>query len=222
MLLACNRSTPRMTDYLVHGIDSSHYQSTIDWEKVAQQDISFAFIKATEGAFYTDSLFCNNWNDAQAAGILRGAYHFFRPTIDAHLQAHNFMTSVQFEFGDLPPVLDVEVTDGVNKDQLIEGIKTWVQQIEYHSKMTPIIYTNQNFFNDYLADDFSKHPIWIARYSRFFNPWLDNNREWRFWQYGNKGRIEGIRGEVDLNVFKGDIYQLEEMCFGRRMAFQPR
>ena len=107
LLWACKYQTERLEEYDVHGIDVSHYQSRINWDTIATQDISFAFVKASEGATYNDSLFCNNWGEMKRVGILRGAYHFFRPTIPADIQAENFTSLVEMEWGDLPPVLDV-------------------------------------------------------------------------------------------------------------------
>ena len=102
-LMACESDTERIKGYEVHGIDISHYQSTVRWDSVAAQGISFAFVKATEGRQHTDSLFCRNWEQIQHYGIKRGAYHFFRPSIDGEIQARNFIQSVDMSYGDLHP-----------------------------------------------------------------------------------------------------------------------
>ena len=109
---ACNEQTVRKQGFGLHGIDVSHYQKKIDWGKVAAQDVHFAFIKATEGETYKDSFFCENWASIKAAGIKRGAYHFFRPTLSAEMQATNFIEMTELGNGDIAPVLDVEVADG--------------------------------------------------------------------------------------------------------------
>lgn len=219
LLLSCNRPTIRMNDYAVHGIDVSHHQSFINWDKVAEQNIHFSFAKATEGMDFVDTLFCHNWEEMNRVGLLRGAYHFFRPQSDATLQAANFLNWVDISFGDLPPVLDVEVTDGVESEALIQGIKTWLKLVEQKTLIKPIIYTNQKFFNEHLAEHFHDYPIWIARYNAFFDPNMDNNREWHFWQYGNRGRLEGIHGNVDFNVFQGSLPELEDLCYGANLAY---
>lgn len=218
LLLSCNRPTIRMNDYAVHGIDVSHYQADINWDKIANQNIHFAFAKATEGMNHIDTLFCHNWAEMNRVGIVRGAYHFFRPTTSASLQAQNFVDIVEMEYGDLPPVLDVEVTDGVAEADLIEGIQTWLGIVEAETNITPIIYTNQKFFNKYLAHHFPNHPIWIARYNSLYEPHLAGNRAWDFWQYGCRGRLDGIDGDVDFNVFKGTLLELEQLCYGERMV----
>ena len=200
-----------MDSFAVHGIDVSHYQSHIDWDKVASQDISFAFVKATEGEMMKDSLFCNNWQEMQRVGIKRGAYHFFRPSLSVEQQAQNFIKNVDIEFGDMPPVLDVEVVDGVSSAVLVEGVQKWLDIVEAHYHVKPILYTNLKFHKKYIAKTFTDYPIWIARYS-YERPMLTYGQEWLFWQYGNRGRLKGINGDVDFNVFYGSMAELEDFC----------
>lgn len=211
LLSACTDETRRFRQYEVHGIDVSHYQSKIDWEKVAAQSIEFAFIKASEGQTYQDSLFQKNWAAIKEVGLKRGAYHFFRPKVPAMEQAENFAEAVQLEAGDLPPVLDVEVMDGVSKIELINNLRTWLYVIEIKYGVKPIIYTNLKFYYQYLAGHFDEYPLWVARYSSW-KPKLPAEKEWVFWQYGNKGRLEGIKGDVDFNVFQGGMEELERLC----------
>lgn len=208
---ACKLSTVRIDEYEVQGIDVSHYQSFINWDRLPSQQIRFAFMKATEGQNMLDTLYYHNWMEAQRVGIKRGAYHFYRPTLSPELQARNFMNAVVMEYGDLPPVLDVEVLDGASKIDLLVGMRTWLYLIEINYGIKPIIYTNLKFYNKYLAGHFKDYPIWIARYDNK-NPRLACGSDWHFWQYGNQGRLEGIAGDVDFNVFNGSIAQLEQLC----------
>lgn len=212
---ACEQHTMRRYDYRVHGIDVSHYQSRVNWQTIADQDIHFAFVKATEGILHVDSLFCYNWEGMKEAGIKRGAYHFFRPTISPLEQADNFTRSVDIQYGDLPPVLDVELLDGVSKESLINGVRTWLYYAEIRYNVKPIIYTNIKFYNKILAGHFNEYPMWIARYG-FREPTLANGRDWQFWQYGNQGRIKGIAGDVDFNVFRGSHEELKAICLTPR------
>jgi len=200
-----------MPEYEVHGIDVSHYQSNIKWDSIKAQNIFFAFVKATEGEEFKDSLFRSNWPEMKRVGIKRGAYHFFRPTLSVYKQARNFMDHVKLEIGDLPPVLDVEVDDGASEELVVFRIRTWLQMIEHHYSIRPIIYTNITYFNKYIAGNLDEYPIWIARYS-YSEPKLAFNKQWDFWQYGNKGRLNGIKGDVDFNVFNGNIERLESFC----------
>ncbi|GJM31475.1 MAG: hypothetical protein DHS20C18_04760 [Saprospiraceae bacterium] len=217
LLLSCESETIRKESFEMHGIDVSHYQSRINWDTVAAQEIHFAFVKASEGYYYTDSLYCDNWEHMQRVGIKRGAYHFYRPSISAEIQASNFTNMVDLEFGDLPPVLDVEVLDGVSKIKLITGIREWLYAVEIKYSIKPILYTNLKFYNRYLAGHFIDYPIWIARYNTR-EPRLACGRDWQFWQYGNRGRLKGIEGHVDFNVFNGNGAQLEDLCLAPKAA----
>ncbi len=196
----------------MHGIDISHHQQSIDWAEVALQHIDFAFIKATEGANHQDSLFCINWPAIKLNKIKRGAYHFFRPGTSPEQQFLNFATHVDLEAGDLAPVLDVEVTDGVPTKTLRKNVKTWMQLAEVHYQVKPILYTNQKFYNEFLAGHFDNYTLWIARYNPWFSPWLKGKNNWAFWQYGNRGSLPGIQGNVDFNVFAGNMQELESCC----------
>jgi len=211
LLAGCEEATSRLDNYELHGIDVSHYQSFINWPLVAQQGVDFAFVKASEGATLQDTLFRENWRHIRAASLVRGAYHFFRPRVSARSQVDNFISMVDLEYGDLPPVLDVEVLDGADKIQLITGMRTWLFLIELEYQVKPIIYTNLQFYNRYLAGHFADYPLWIARYNRR-EPVLACGREWDFWQYGNRGRIEGMNGFVDFNVFRGSRPALDSLC----------
>ena len=208
---SCEHQTVDMDDFSVRGIDVSHYQSTIDWDTVAAQNVHFAFVKATEGHDLNDSLFCRNWMEMKRVGLKRGAYHFFHPGTSAELQARQFMRWVELDQGDMAPVLDIEVLNGVSKVELISSVREWLFIVEIHFGIKPIIYTNLKFYNKYLAGHFDDYPVWIARYNTKM-PRLACGRDWDFWQYGNQGRIAGIEGNVDFNVFNGTLSQLESIC----------
>lgn len=206
---ACNRINGPLPVYSVHGIDVSHYQQHIDWERVADHGLDFAFVKATEGVSLRDSLFCTNWSEMKTAGIRRGAYHFFRPSYSAHEQADHFIHMVEMGTGDLAPVLDVEVLDGVSRIELLKGMYIWLFRIEIAYGIKPIIYTNQTFYNRHLAGHFEDYPIWIARYN-VWPPRMRGEAQWHFWQYGDRGRVPGIKGNVDVNVFRGTEEELQQ------------
>jgi len=218
---ACQLTTVRLDEYEVHGIDVSHYQSFINWEMVAAQDVDFAFMKATEAQIMVDTLFVENWKQSKMTRLKRGAYHFYRPTVSAELQARNFMQAVNLDYGDLPPVLDVEVLDGVSKAKLLVGIRTWLYLTEIHYGVKPILYSNLKFYNKYLAGHFTDYPIWVARYNNRL-PRLACGTDWEFWQYGNRGRLEGIEGDVDFNVFHGTMAELESLCLQPVSVFSEK
>ena len=215
LFYSCNPLTERMDGFKVHGIDISHYQSKVHWPTIAEQGISFAFVKATEGETHTDSLFLHNWQQIKEVGILRGAYHFFRPGTSSLHQALNFIHAVKMEPGDLPPVVDVEVADGVADATTILRLSSFLNIIESHYGVRPIIYTNQKFYSRYISGHLEGYPLWIARYGKA-GPRLDYGQRWTFWQYGNRGRLDGIEGDVDLNVFHGDQEELLKLCMQQK------
>ena len=149
---ACQHSpTERLEGFEVHGIDVSHHQHLINWDTVAAQSIDFAFMKATEGEELVDKHFGYNWETAKAKGLKRGAYHFFHPTLSSFQQAINFINTVPLEYGDLPPVVDFEVTNGATETLVVHRLRSWIELIEMHYHVRPIIYTNQKLYKQYLS-----------------------------------------------------------------------
>jgi len=202
--------------YSVHGIDVSKHQGNIDWKRVGRMKkndirIAFAFIKATEGITRQDDKFVTNWKEAARNGLLRGAYHFYYPSRDANQQADNFIKMVKLSKGDLPPVVDIEYSNGKSKQKICDDLKVFISRLEKQYGVKPIIYTNINFYSTYLQGSFDKYPLWIAGYfdhDRFYNEFL---APWIIWQHSEKGKVDGIRGSVDFNVFKGSLDSLTEM-----------
>lgn len=194
-------------NFAIHGIDVSRYQRNIDWKAVqAMQDqqvkIGFAYIKATEGLGRVDNSFRRNWFNAKKALITRGAYHFFISSKSGKAQAQNFIETVNLVKGDLPPVLDIETTNGASATDVQQRVKDWLIMIEKHYKVKPIIYTNIDFYQNFLNGHFDDYPLWIAHYYEKKKPRIE--RKWIMWQHNEKGRVNGIDAYVDFNVFNGD------------------
>jgi lysozyme len=194
-------------EYSIHGIDVSKYQNIIAWEevkamKVGNIQVGFAFIKATEGIDNTDPQFRRNWKKAKSNNIVRGAYHYFISSKDGKLQAENFIKKVELEPGDLPPVLDVEQRNGTNPVLLKVEVKKWLETAENYYKARPIIYTNVDFYKNYLGSEFDMYPLWVAHYYEEQQPRI--KRDWTFWQHNDQGNVNGIISKVDFNVFSGD------------------
>lgn len=203
--------TERISDYEIEGIDISKYQRYIGWDLVAAQGFDFAIVKASEGANLTDTHFGQNWSSIKQVGMRRGAYHFFRPNISALAQAKNYLDKVPLEPGDLPPVLDVEEDDGASREMIISRMQAWLDIVEARYKVKPIIYTNLKFYYNYVAGNFDQYPLWIAKYNSV-PPQLVNDKQLKIWQYGHKGRVDGIEGHVDLNVFIGSGEDFRRFC----------
>jgi lysozyme len=202
------------SDYSIHGIDVSKYQHVIDWSSVKAMNvedirISFAFIKATEGNVNEDKYFDRNWKKARSANLTRGAYHFFIATKSGKTQAENFISTVDLEPGDLPPVLDIEQTYGVSSTRLKQRAKEWLATIEEFYGVKPIIYTNVDFYRQHLEGEFDEYPLWVAHYINRGKPRI--YRDWHFWQYSETGRVNGIVSKVDFNVFNGDSTEFKRL-----------
>lgn len=201
-------------NYNIHGIDVSHHQDVIDWGEVKSMNIEemrlgFAFIKATEGLVNVDRMFKRNWFKAREEGMTRGAYHFFLATKSGKKQADNFIAQVNLEPGDLPPVLDVEQLYGVKPKDLRVRVKDWLTTIEAYYKVKPIIYTNVDFYDHYLGEEFDAYPLWVAHYLQPQKPRI--KRVWTFWQHSETGRVNGIGNRVDFNVFNGDSLAFQQL-----------
>lgn len=205
------------TRYQVHGIDVSRYQGKIDWEAVAAINsdgirISFVFIKATEGMQLVDPYFKRNWKATREHGMLRGAYHYFKPHVNGRVQARLFLKTVDFQPGDLLPVVDVEEIGRLSPAELRRRLAQFIEVVEESTGVKPIIYTGLSFYEDYLQGHFETHPFWIAHYYHA-RPRLKAGLEWHFWQHSDKGTIQGIDHVVDFNVFQGEPEELRKLCF---------
>jgi GH25 family lysozyme M1 (1,4-beta-N-acetylmuramidase) len=206
----------------VPGIDVSYWNAGIDWPKVRATGQRYVFAKASEGGSYADPTFDDNWRGAKTAGLLRGAYHFFRCNVDPKKQATKFIDYLQSmnDNGELPPVLDLETNDGQTKDKIIDRAKTWLDLVEAAFGKKPIIYSRQYFLQDYFSEvgggppSWAKdYPLWLAQYPNQYIPGTQPSLprgwfKWTFWQYSEKGRINGINAKVDLNVFNGSLEDL--------------
>src|SRR5436305_498109 len=193
----------------VRGLDVSHYQGTIDWDLVAQAGMTFAFIKATDGVTSFDPQFETNWNGANAAGLLRGAYHFYEPGSDPHQQAASFLSVVQPSPGELPPVLDVEMPGEASA--IISGIEVWLTTVEQALGKTPILYTNPSFWAGLGTSSFGRFPLWIAEYGVTSPKIPEGWSTWTFWQDSDNGSVPGIATPVDLDFFQGTLQDLQEL-----------
>ncbi len=205
---------PIPVNYAIHGIDVSHHQAAIDWNDVRDmQDknlkIGFAFIKATEGLSTVDNTFRRNWFKTGEAKMPRGAYHYFIASKSGRAQAENFIDNVVLQKGDLPPVLDIERTFGVSEQDLQQRARDWLKAIEKQYKVKPIIYTNVDFYENFLAGSFDDYPLWVAHYLVHDKPRIKRN--WLFWQHNETGHVNGVDAYVDFNVFNGDSTAFKQL-----------
>ncbi|GGK73458.1 hypothetical protein GCM10011405_21930 [Rufibacter glacialis] len=196
----------------MHGIDVSRYQQEVDWKHVKESNISFAFIKATEGDFLKDPFFDRNWEQSRQQGITRGAYHYYLPWVDVDLQIEKFKNTVRLQPGDLAPVLDVETfAPDIPDAKMRNDVRLWLSAIEEHYGVKPIIYTYQAFYDRKLRGHFPGYHFWIARYQNA-EPATHPGDKMAFWQYSEKGTVKGINAPVDVNWFYGDVAALSSFC----------
>lgn len=175
--------------------------------------VSFAYIKSTEGISVRNKYYAADYRMARKAGIHTGSYHFFSTTSAADAQARHFVKHTSFSKGDLPPVLDVEPSDAqIRKmggpEVLWKHVGVWLSMVEKHCGVRPVLYISQTFVNRYLplAPDIRQHyRVWIARYGEY-----KPDIRLTYWQLSPDGKVDGITGDVDINVFNGFHNAFEE------------
>ena len=220
-----------VSDGTVPGMDIASGQGTIDWPMVHAGGIAFAYMKATQSTDYTDPNFARNWSGAHSAGVLRGAYHFFNPTVDGTLQAQHFLSVMgTLADGDLPPMLDVECPDGdamclgypggsgsASGSTILTGIEAWMTAVRTATGRTPVIYTFPSYFSGagVNATSLASDPLFIANIAG--TPCFTAPAPWTtaaIWQYNWNGHVPGISGTVDLDRFMGSMADLTAFAHG--------
>lgn len=204
-------STPPYVDherFPVKGFDISAHNGYANLNAAAEAGYDFVFMKATEGTDFRDENFVLNYQKARHAGLKVGAYHFYRFDKDAIAQASNLLRVIGPRPLDLGVVIDVEDSGnakGVPVDSVKAGLQLMVEYLNMRGYRVTL-YSNRDGYEKYLLDDFEGFPLWVCQFT-------DNsaNSDWTFWQYDHHGRVPGIRGDVDLNVFSGSRSEWEAM-----------
>jgi len=189
----------QIVERLQHGLDVSVHSGSVDWTQVAAEGHTFAFIKATEGMDLKDLAFDAHWPALKQAGLIRGAYHFYVTEDDPAVQAQFFMDNVTLESGDLAPVVDIELVGHDTKPGWQEQFKVYLEIVEKHYAVKPIIYTSPNFWDKHFSHGFPDYPLWIAEYGvdqpRIPADWPN----WHLWQWQGDARVAGVDKDVDLS-----------------------
>lgn len=194
----------------IQGIDVSHYQGRINWQQVAKSGkVSYVYIKATEGEKLVDDTYRQNLSGARRAGIYVGAYHFYRPNASVQLQFLNFIQTVSLREMDLIPIIDIEHRGKGSLAAFQKKLKQFLNQVERHYGVRPILYTSRDFYNKYLSGPFTSYKYMIARYHPEV-PKLRDNAAFVLWQYSATGRLPGIAHNVDRSCFM-DNYSLSDI-----------
>jgi lysozyme len=195
--------------YPIQGIDVSKWQGEVDWQAIREAGTKFAYIKATEGGDHLDDKFALNWANAKSYGVPRGAYHFVYWCRPAEEQVNWFLQHIPNEPDALPPVLDVEWNGDsktcpkkIPRELALEKMRIMLTALERHTGKKPVIYTDITFHKDVLEGEFLDYPFWIRSVAAEPHERYENRR-WAFWQWTTTGRVPGVRGDVDRNVFAG-------------------
>ena len=202
----------------IHGIDISHHQGDIEWKKLAgakinNNPLTFVIIKATQGVGFIDENFNDNFHNALEYGFIRGAYHYWSNQTRPEDQAAFYIKNVRLEKGDLAPVLDVEDYPGDTDIKTFQrNVLKWLDIIEKKYGVTPIIYTGYKFKLDYLSSPkFDRYPFWMAHY---YVQEVKYKGDWKFWQHTDAGKLPGIKGYVDFDIYNGSFYDLTRLTIG--------
>jgi GH25 family lysozyme M1 (1,4-beta-N-acetylmuramidase) len=204
------RFGPHDTTVSTTGIDVSEFDKTIDWQQVQSSGVKFAFVRATDGTTIQDSTFSQNWQGAEKAGVLVGPYHYFSTASPVDTQITNFLSTInKVDAGNLPPVLDVEDPTQFAKytvPQRVAMIQQWLDGVQQKTGVKPMLYMSSSFSSEVLnnAPQFDSYKLWVADYTTDPQPIVPQPwRTWDFWQHTDSGKVPGIAGGVDMDIFKG-------------------
>jgi lysozyme len=194
----------------IMGVDISKYQGDVDFKQLKASGITYVFIRASEGNTYQDPKFESHFSQAKAAGLIVSAYHFYETNDAPNSQLDNFTQLVTLSTGDLPPVVDIERLHQQDDTQLSENLQVYLNGLESHYGVKPIIYTGLNFANQHITR-FSHYPLWLAEYGRA-EPTLPTGwSQWTFWQWSQSHVLKGIDGKVDADKFNGDAHSFAKL-----------
>lgn len=193
------------------GIDVSHYQGFIDWQRVASEgQVSYAYMKCSEGATIQDEYYRRNVEEARRAGLYVGAYHFYRSGTSPQEQLNNMISIARKADFDLVPIIDIEHRGQESREAFIKNLRVFIDAVEKYYGCKPLLYTGQNFYNKHLAGEFVDYLWMIAKYQEEL-PILTDNHTYAFWQFTSKGHVPGIRGNVDRSCLM-DGFALDDIA----------
>lgn len=194
------------------GIDVSHYSGSVDWSQVLAAGYTFTFAKATQGMDYQDPTFDTNWKAMKAAGIVRGAYHFYVTEDDPQAQASFFLSTVSFQAGDLAPVVDIETLGtGTDTSSLPDNLRQFLAAVEGKLNVKPIIYTSPGFWNQYLGAGFGDYPLWVAEYGVSTPKQTNGWTTWTLWQFQENATVPGVASGADVNQMNPSVSGLSTL-----------
>ncbi len=208
-----SQAEPEISRFPVLGVDVSNYQGDINWNELQNQNVNFAFIKATEGSSHVDESIRRNLSRAAETDIKISAYHFFSFDSAGETQADNFISTVGKDEIELPPVVDIEYyadkqQNKPSQEETEAILLPLLEKLEKNYGKKPVIYTTLSVYLRYIKGNFEDYPLWIRSVN--FEPDLIN---WKFWQYCDHGELSGYKGDekyIDLNVYNGSMEDFEK------------
>jgi lysozyme len=208
----------------ITGVDVSVYQGNVNWTQIKGSGRQFGFARISDGLNSPDTKFAQNWPSMRAAGIVRGAYQYFRPSQDPALQAQMVLDKLAaaggLKAGDLPPVLDLETADGLAASVVVTKAKAWLAKVEAGTGVKPIVYTAA-FMSNVVGTSFGGYTLWVANYGATCPTMPSGWTNWQFWQNADNGSVPGISGNVDTDLFNGTLPQLQALTLAGAAAPAP-
>ncbi len=199
------RANPSLEEYPVRGIDISAHNGDINFTRLSDAGVAFAYVKATEGTDFIDRNYVRNVAGLKRAGIPSGAYHFFRFDTDGEMQAWNFLRALRGRGFQLPPAIDLEEWSnpgGYTTGQILSELRAMLAILRTEG-ITPVIYTNKDGYHRFVKGRLDDYPLWICS---FTDPPLDVSAPWQIWQFSHRGTLPGIPGYVDLNTLNPSVH----------------
>jgi lysozyme len=204
------RSAPTAQGLTV-GVDLSKWQGAVDFAQIKAAGKTYVFVKVSQGGDDVDPDYPRNIAAARDAGLYVGSYHFYTTDHDAQSQFDNVVKHLDIKAGDLPLVVDIEVLSKNSLPDLAAELKVFLDLVEQKYGIKPIIYSGENFANEYLKG-FADYPLWLAEYTGAPAPKLPLDwSAWTFWQHSENGSVPGVKGAVDLDRFNGTAEQIEAL-----------
>ena len=209
------------------GIDVSAWQGYIDYREVKEDGIEIVYMKASQGDNYKDPYFDINYRNAKENDLIIGVYHFLTATDEeeARQEARFFHKVIEDKEIDCKLAMDFESFSSLSRDEIIRVSVAFIDELKEITKKEVIIYSDLSNARDiFNTEELTKYPLWIAYYGDYRE--LDNIRlDWSVWtgvQYEDNGRVSGIRGNVDRDIFTEDVFlednsKIEKETTGKRV-----
>lgn len=207
--------TPYSSKYMVRGVDVSHHNSFINWDKLREESVTFAYLKSTEGTKHKDRDYRKNYRLAKDAGLKVGTYHFYTFGLDGEKQARHFIRNSVIQSGDMIPAIDVEHSSinkvcrtGADLQKMLKELRVLEKQLYMHFGKRPVIYTNKDCYRQYIENNFPDNPIWIC--DLHDEPDVASNN-WSIWQFSHTGELKGVVSDIDLNYYRHSFEEFRNL-----------